>query len=356
MNDYLKGRRTPGPISKFFPAAYQRSIRHPEWIPEGTRDAREVLDEAPPELGDKIPVVLVHGTWMNSYNTYAMIGPALAENRPVYTLDYGAQSEATVARVQAVNGTDALEDSFREIAQVVDELREHIGATRIDIVGHSQGAMHVRHYANTRFDALYDKAIDDGLSTAEAEEYAASHSPVRAVICLAGNHHGTNGGWARWILYPLDRFNIVSRERFAKIFGAAGVQQGLESPYIKKLVNSERGMTRRGLHYLNIASPFDTIVTPWSGAFLPEVDGHDITNINNAEAVGDWSDHLALLFSPNAITQIIDYLDRTDGLKDGGAGSKNSIVTGTPARVLPFLGPVPKGPRLRGRLRGRTQR
>nr|WP_120491051.1 alpha/beta fold hydrolase [Corynebacterium lactis] len=359
MNDYLTGKRVPGPALRHFPVAYARSLRHPEWVPSGARDVREVLAEAPFDTPDgEVPVVLIHGTWMNSFDTFTMLAPALAEGRTVYSLDYGADPNALVSHVPGVYGSTDLAEAFEEVSALLDAFRAHIGARRIDLVGHSQGALHCRIYANAHIDSLYDDTLSRGLAPAEAEEFAAANSPVRAVVSLAGNHHGTSGGIAYRVLKPLDRRGVPVRGLLDRIFGRAGAQQSLHSVYITGLNKAERGLTRRGPHYLNIGTPFDTVVTPWNGEFLPETAGHDVRNVNNADSDGDWSDHLAILYSPNAIRTVVEYLDDMDSADNFGGGAAGSTAGSAraaggdrrPPRVLPFVGALPRA-RMRVQLR-----
>ena len=360
MNNYLTGKRAQGPTISIFPVAYARSLCHPEWIPSGARDVREVLEGAPfdtPE--DEVPVVLIHGTWMNSFNTFTMLAPKLAEGRTVYCLDYGADPNALVTKAPGIYGSTDLADAFSEVSGLLDAFRVHIGARRIDLIGHSQGALHCRIYANAHIDSLYDDALSRGLAPDEAEEFAAINSPVRAVVSLAGNHHGTSGGLAYRVLKPLDRRGFPVRRALDTVFGRAGVQQSLNSVYITGVNKAERGLTRRGPHYLNVGTPFDTVVTPWNGEFLPLFEGHDIRNVNNADAAGDWSDHLAILFSPNAIATVADFLEEMDQAGESGAGdvwpaqgARPRAARSRSPRVLPFVGALPRG-RMRVHLRNR---
>lgn len=353
---YLVGKRTAGPVIKFFPLSYVRSLMNPQWLPQGATDVRTVLANNI-DVGldaTAIPVVLVHGTWMNSFDTFAMVAPALAEGRPVFSIDYGADPDAIVTKARGIYGNRDLALSFDEIADLLDAFRAHTGIRQIDLVGHSQGALHIRKYANAHIDALYESALADGQSEADAEDFAAANTPVRAVVSMAGNHHGTSGGLARKVLKPLDNKGVPVRRTLDRIFGRAGVQQSLNSVYITDFNAVPRGLTRRGPHYFNLATPFDTIVTPWDGEFLPEVEGHFIRNVNNAEmADSDWSDHLSLLYSPNAIEAVVDFLDELDAASVGAAKPAAGKKPGQRVRVLPFVGALPRRQRRQARTRRR---
>lgn len=346
MDDYPKSARVPGPRLRTFPLAYLRSLFHPEWLPHGVQDIRDVLDgKATADLdryAGRTPIVLVHGTWMNSFNAFAMMGPFLAKHRPVFALDYGKDPSALVSRLGSVKGTTALDAAFTEITELLDHFRAHLNLPRIDLIGHSQGGLHCRSYANAKIDSLYDDALARGLTEAEAEQFAADHSPVRAVISLAGNHHGTTGWGTRRMLDAAERVGLPMQRLSDRILGRASIQQLLDSEYIATLNRAVRGTTRRGPHYLNIGTPFDTIVRPWTGALLPEIAGHWITNVNNASGGGDWSDHLALLYSPNTMARIQSFLESLDAEFSGAHSDDDvdsaSAVDPRRVRVLPMYG------------------
>ncbi|MEM0811514.1 MULTISPECIES: triacylglycerol lipase [Corynebacterium] len=341
MDDYSPSTRVFGPLLRAFPQAYLRSLRHPEWIPHGVQDVREILDgKITPDLdryNGRIPIVLVHGTWMNSFNSFAMLGPFLARNRPVFSLDYGSDPAALVSRLRSVKATTDLSDALAEVTDLLDRFRAQLSLPRIDLIGHSQGGLHCRSYANASIDSLYDDALNHGLNEEEAEQYASDNSPVRAVISLAGNHRGTTAWGMRRRLSALERCGLPMHKLVDRLVGRACIQQLLDSDYIATLNRAARGITRRGPHYLNIGTPFDTVVRPWTGAFLPEQEGHHITNVNNATGGGDWSDHLALLYSPNTLERIHEFLEELDGAEAG------DVPHHPRQRVLPMYGALPTG-------------
>lgn len=344
MNDYRPRPRVNGRPQRAFPLAYLRGLIHPEWIPAGAHDVREILAGKPaPALGGKTPVLLVHGTWMSSFSTFPMLAPMLAKDRPVFTLDYGSDPSALVSRLRGVRGTGDLAESFAEVTDALDRFIAHLGVEKIDLIGHSQGGLHCRSYANVKIDALYDEAVAQGASEEEAEQVAAAASPVRAVISLAGNHRGTSGGPALRILKVIERTGLPVRRILDRILGCAAVQQSLSSPYITKLNGMPRGFTRRGPVYLNIGTPFDTIVTPWRGSLLPETPGHSVTNVNNADSRGDWSDHLALLYSPNTLARVRDFLAELDERLGTEPDDKaHAVRAARPVRVIPAYGALPQ--------------
>src|SRR4051794_20979958 len=93
------------------------------------------------------PVVLVHGTWMDRSISWNVIGPALfQQGYCVFSLDYGRR------------GTQPIANSAHELATFVDQVLAETGASKVSIVGHSQGGMMPRQWI--KFDGGLNK-VDD---------------------------------------------------------------------------------------------------------------------------------------------------------------------------------------------------
>ena len=99
--------------ASFLPAFF-RSLRHPDWLPEGVNKWDEPLD-------GRVPVVLIHGTWLNVYNTFGMIAPALNDaGHAVFTQNYGRDSSSFTGRPSGVFGTASMLVAQREVASFID--------------------------------------------------------------------------------------------------------------------------------------------------------------------------------------------------------------------------------------------
>lgn len=100
--------------------------------PEGTNDPRCTADEI---------VVLVHGTDATFYADYALIGETLARSGwCVYGIDYGYGENSY--------GWAPLVDSAAQIDRLVSSAMATSGATRVHMVGYSQGATVSRYWVN----------------------------------------------------------------------------------------------------------------------------------------------------------------------------------------------------------------
>src|SRR3954465_3736954 len=97
----------------------------PNVDPPGVNPASCTLTAAHP-----VPVLLLHGTWMDRSISWNVIGPKLAlDGYCVYSLDYGKR------------GTQKIEDSAHEVSAFIASVLAKTGASRVSIVGHSQGGM-----------------------------------------------------------------------------------------------------------------------------------------------------------------------------------------------------------------------
>src|SRR5881392_1747130 len=83
-----------------------------------------------PSAAHPVPVVLVHGTFANSAGSWTLVDTALrADGYCTFALDYGN------------NATGAIEDSAQQLSDFVDQVLAATGASKVSIVGHSQGGM-----------------------------------------------------------------------------------------------------------------------------------------------------------------------------------------------------------------------
>src|SRR4051812_9456552 len=97
----------------------------PNVDPPGVNPASCTLTAAHPE-----PILLLHGTWMDRSISWNVIGPKLAlDGYCVYSIDYGKRA------------TQSIEQSAKDVSAKIDDLLAKTGASRLSIVGHSQGGM-----------------------------------------------------------------------------------------------------------------------------------------------------------------------------------------------------------------------
>jgi triacylglycerol esterase/lipase EstA (alpha/beta hydrolase family) len=232
-----------------------------------------------PSRAHPYPVILVHGTFADMSDSWQALSPLLFDNGYcVFAFNYGSYNGSGAF---GVYGTGYIEQSASELSAFVDRVLAATDASKVDLVGHSQGGMMQRYYIN--FDG------GDG--------------KVNALVGLAPSNHGTTLGG----LFTLANY----------FPGASGLilsdcpacrEQEAGSPFITHLNAS--GDTRPDVKYTVIESDNDEVVTPYTSAFLAKA-----TNVTNIllqrQCALDQGEHLSMPYDHIADTDVLNALDPT---------------------------------------------
>jgi pimeloyl-ACP methyl ester carboxylesterase len=242
------------------------------------------------------PVILVHGTFANMDDNWQAASPLLADNGYcVYAFNYGGTSSTS-----PIQGTGEIAASAAQLATFVDTVLARTGASKVDLVGHSQGGMMPRYYI-------------DSLGGA---------GKVNDFVAFAPSNYGTT----------LDGIT-----KLAGLLGASSAINGTLSSVCPACVAQEQGSaflaslnatpTAPGVQYTVIESVDDEIVTPYTNAFLPAA--ANVTNVTvQSQCALDGSDHLEIAADPIALADMLNALDP-------------SAPVNVPCLVvLPLTGPV----------------
>src|SRR3954451_13614638 len=204
----------------------------------------------------KEPVVLVHGTFGDSSN-WGYVRPQLeAAGYQTFAIDYGNR------------GTGDIAASAQQLKTFVDQVLAETGASKVDIVGHSQGGMMPRYFIKNLGGA--DK-VDD-------------------LIGLAPSNHGTT--------LPLAG---ASDPRLCP----ACSQQAAGSPFITALNAGDE--TPGTVDYTVVETKYDEVVTPYTSAFLDS--GTNV--LLQDKCPHDRSEHLSIVTDQAAVQWIENALGRT---------------------------------------------
>ncbi|MCX7619321.1 MAG: alpha/beta fold hydrolase [Acidimicrobiales bacterium] len=194
------------------------------------------------------PVVLVHGTFENMGFNWATLSPMLKNaGYCVFALNYGYN---LLSLDQRFSGLDDIAKSADQLRAFVDRVLAVTGATKVDIVGHSQGGMMPNYYIKRLGGA----------------------SKVNMLVGLAPSNHGTTLSGIQTLgkqLGLLTGFNTL-----AMLAAPSLVQQQVGSSFQNALFAD--GDTVPGVKYVVIATKKDLIVTPYTNAFLS---GSNVRNI-----------------------------------------------------------------------------
>lgn len=229
-----------------------------------------------PSAAHPYPVILTEGTFASMYNSFGAISPDLVNNGYcVYAFNYGQTLPLT--------GFFAMGDirsSANQLSTEVNRVLTETGASKVDIVGWSQGGMMPRYYINELGGA----------------------SKVHMLVGLAPSNFGTNLDGLTNLLADLGVLGLDTA--LLSITCDACVQQIQGSSF---LTNLNQTPTVPGVKYVVIETNQDEVVTPFTNAFLPA--GPNVQNITlQSQCSQDASDHLSIGYDSNALQDMINAL------------------------------------------------
>src|SRR3954470_6595571 len=197
------------------------------------------------------PVVLVHGTFGDSTN-WGYIRPQLeAQGYRTFAIDYGNRA------------TGDIPTSARQLRDFVDHVLAVTGASKVDIVGHSQGGMMPRYYIKNLGGA--DK-VDD-------------------LVGLAPSNHGTTNP-AAFLADP--RLCAACRQQAAGSAFLTNLNAGDETP--------------GDVDYTVVETRYDEVVTPYTSAFLSGANTTNVLLQNRCPL--DVVEHLSIIYDAVALRWI----------------------------------------------------
>jgi triacylglycerol esterase/lipase EstA (alpha/beta hydrolase family) len=256
------------PVIYNFPTALAVSAANPGGTPAGANVP------CTPSAAHPRPVVLVNGTFTNQIMSWNAFSPLLKNNGYcVYTFNYGGP--LILGQIGAYGPVAA---SAGELKAKVDQVLAATGATKVDIVGWSQGGMMPRYYLKNLGGA----------------------SKVNALIGLSPSNHGTTlDGLATLAGFIPGALDLVGTACPACQDQVAG------SPFITAL--NAGGDTVPGVKYTVIQTRFDEVVTPYTSAFLT---GANVTNILiQSKCLLDLGDHISMPYDHVVGREVLNALD-----------------------------------------------
>jgi len=261
------------PVNYSFATGFVAGFLFPDTPPAGANDW-----SCRPSSQHPYPVVLVHGTFENMNDNWGGASPLLAdEGYCVFAFDYGGTSASA-----DIQGTGEIAAGAGQLATFVSRVLSATGASKVDLVGHSQGGMMPRYYI----------------------DFLGGAATVDKLVALAPSNNGTtlDGltvlGNDLGLLEPANDFLAGACE--------ACVEQEVGSSFLTTL--NAGGETVPSVKYTVIETNADEVVTPYTNAFLPAAS--NVTNILvQNQCVLDGSDHLEIAYDPIALTDVLNALD-----------------------------------------------
>jgi triacylglycerol esterase/lipase EstA (alpha/beta hydrolase family) len=262
-------RERSGPVQPNILAAAVYSLGDPTLAPPGANDWG-----CRPSAEHPNPVLLSNGTTANAYENWANLSQRLAAaGYCVFAGNFGGAPGAFLQTVGPVA------DTAKALAAFGDRVLAATGASKLDVVGHSQGGMNVRYWI----------------------KYLGGSDKISRVVGLSPSNHGT------------DLFGLLSTlEMIPGVPAALGTvcqacnDQAVGSDFLTDL--NAGGETVPGIRYTVIQTRYDDVVTPYTSAFLAP--GPNVKNILLQNVCGlDFTDHLGITYDPVAAGLVLNALD-----------------------------------------------
>ena len=269
----------PLPVSYSFFSGIGPALAHPYGSLPGSNDY-----SCRPTARHPRPIVLVHGTGGSGQTNWGTYVPLLKNNGYcVFALTYGA-IPGVPAPLNQIGGMGRLEDSAHQLATFVQSVLRATGASKVDLVGHSQGTLMPQWYVKFLGGARY----------------------VDKYVSLAPLWRGTGGAIAASIYPTVRRLNIAE----TAIPICAGCGQMITGSTLLSQLNTGGTPYVPGISYTNISTSGDETVLPYTSGQVPGRAGESVTNIVVQRGCSqDHSDHLAVAASRRAATFVLNALD-----------------------------------------------
>jgi triacylglycerol esterase/lipase EstA (alpha/beta hydrolase family) len=229
-----------------------------------------------PTAAHPYPVVLVNGTFANMDDNWQAASPILYNHGYcVFAFNYGGTSATS-----PIQGIGDIAASAGTLSSFVSEVLADTGASKVDLVGHSQGGMMPRYYINDLGGA----------------------AKVNMLVGFAPSNYGTNLDGVVNLIGDLGLLGLTTAVLSATC--QACVEQLQGSSFLTGLNASP---TAAGVTYVVIETDDDEVVTPYTNAFLPA--GPNVQNITlQNQCPQDASDHLSIPYDSNALQDMLNAL------------------------------------------------
>jgi len=266
------------PVPWSFAADVVAAPSGPDTPPPGANDWSCRPSAAHPE-----PVVLVHGLFATQTDDWQTYGPLLANHGYcVFSFTYGNQTSLPWP-MNDFGGLPAMEQSATVLGEFIDKVLSATGASKVDLVGHSEGATMPYWYL----------------------KYDGGAAKVAKMIGLAPVVHGTGAPSSAYDQI-LTAFGLpASQDAQLESYCAACSEFSPDSTFITKL--DAGGITVPGVSYTQIVTKDDELVIPYSSGIVDEPGSTNF--VVQDQCPLDLADHLAIVADPVAAQDVLNALD-----------------------------------------------
>ncbi len=157
-----------------------------------------------PSAAHPYPVVLVNGTFANMDDNWQAASPILANHGYcVFAFNYGGTSATS-----PIQGTGDIAASAATLSSFVNQVLADTGASKVDLVGHSQGGMMPRYYIN----------------------FLGGASKVSTFVALAPSNYGTTLDGLTTLAGYLGASSLINSGLNSRLRGVRAAGAGLGLP------------------------------------------------------------------------------------------------------------------------------
>ncbi|KAF9945365.1 hypothetical protein BGZ72_001443 [Mortierella alpina] len=225
------------------------------------------------------PIVLVHGLLADGTDNWIVFAPRFAlKGYCVYSFTYGQKFGQSL-----VAGLGKMESSALQLSDFIDKVLASTGASKVNILGHSEGTVLPRYY----FKYLGGASKVDKFAAIGPLVYGTQFFGLVPIMNILGLYDAVNG-----IISPLCEscLELLENSAFFQDLNAGGD-------------------TVPGIKYLFIATKFDEMVAPPSNGFLRD----NNPNVKN-QWLQDWCPlsvvgHITFMTSSVAFNGINAFFD-----------------------------------------------
>jgi triacylglycerol lipase len=254
------------------PAAAESSLANP---PAGANNW-----SCKPTAAHPNPVVLVHGLSATMAENWFYMSPLLAaRGYCVFALTYGLDP-----RFPYLGGVIPIEQSAQELNAFVDRVLAVTGASKVDLVGHSEGTFMPEYWL----------------------KYLGGASKVAKYVALAPLYHGTDVAGLADLATAGEQFGL-SQPLLALVSAFCGsCDEFLRGSAMVQKLNANGGPEVPGIQYTTIMSRYDELVVPYTSGMLPPP-AHNI--VIQDVCPTDLDEHVLQAFDPAVAQMIFNALD-----------------------------------------------
>jgi pimeloyl-ACP methyl ester carboxylesterase len=229
------------------------------------------------------PVVLVHGLGATMAENWATFSPLLADNGYcVFALTYGLDPGE-----QYVGGVEAMEVSSHQLGSFVDKVLASTGASRVDLVGHSEGTVMPQYYL----------------------KFLGGAAKVKRYVAITPLYQGTTLHGASALINAFEKYLPAEATPVEAIVAkeCGSCQEFLNgSPFLTHLYADGHDAVP-GVQYTTIMTRYDELVVPYTSGYLNAPNATNIVVQNQCSL--DFSEHLTMAFDPVVAQDMLNALD-----------------------------------------------